>query len=104
MKFIEVISRYDDYALYHYGSYELSYLKRMKKKSGVATQVIDKIIAKSFNLLAVFFYNVYMPTYTNGLKDVAQYLGFQWSDEKASGIQSIVWRKRWEMTGLKEYK
>jgi len=104
LKFYEVISRYDDYVLYHYGSYELSYLKRMKRKVDVAPQVIDKIIEKSFNLLSVFFHNVYMPTYTNGLKDIARYLGFQWSDKKASGIQSIVWRKRWEMTGLEQYK
>ena len=104
LKFLQVISSYNDYVLYHYGSYELSYLKRMKRKSSVATQEIDKIIAKSFNLLAVFFHNIYMPTYTNGLKDIARYLGFQWRDDKASGIQSVVWRKRWEMTGLEEYK
>lgn len=103
-KFLKVISHYDDYVLYHYGSYELTYLKRMKRKVCVATQEIDKIIQKSFNLLGVFFHNVYMPTYTNGLKEIARYLGFQWSDETASGIQSIVWRTRWEMTGLEHYK
>ena len=71
----------------------------MKKKQGVLGTDIDMILSKSFNLLSVFFDNVYMPTYTNGLKDIAQYLGFQWSDKNASGIQSIVWRTRWEMTG-----
>jgi predicted RecB family nuclease len=104
LKFVKIISHYDDYVLYHYGSYELSYLKRMKRKAGFVTQKIDKIIEKSFNLLTIFFHNVYMPTYTNGLKDIARYLGYQWSDEKASGIQSIVWRKRWEMNGMEQYK
>jgi hypothetical protein len=37
-----------------------------------------------------------LPTYTNGLKEVASFLGFQWTDKNASGLQSIVWRKRWE--------
>jgi predicted RecB family nuclease len=90
LKFLKVISRYNDYVLYHYGNYELSYLKRMKRKAVVSTQEIDTIIGKSFNVLPVFFHNVYMPTYTNGLKEIARYIGFQWSDEKASGIQSLV--------------
>ena len=45
----------------------------MKKKQGVSGTDIDTILSRSFNLLAVFFDNVYMPTYTNGLKDIAQY-------------------------------
>ncbi len=104
LKCLEVLKRYDDYVLYHYGNYEASYLKRMKKKPGVSGDDIDMILSRSFNLLAVFFDNVYMPTYTNGLKDIAQYLGFQWSDKNASGIQSIVWRTRWEITGTEEYR
>lgn len=104
LKCLQVLNRYDDYVLYHYGSYEVSYLKRMKKKQGVSGVDIDVVLSRSFNLLTMFFDNVYMPTYTNGLKDIAQYLGFQWSDKNASGIQSIVWRTRWEMSGVEEYR
>ena len=64
----------------------------MKKNHAVLGTEIDMILSRSFNLLAVFFDNIYMPTYTNGLKDIGQYLGFRWSDNNASGIQSIVWR------------
>lgn len=104
IKCLNIIKRYEDYVLYHYGSYELAYLKRMKKMNVVAAQEIDMIMARSFNLLGVFFDNVYVPTYTNGLKEIGQYLGFQWSDTNASGIQSIVWRNKWKMTRLEEYK
>jgi len=103
-KCLQVLKRYDDYVLYHYGSYEVSYLKRMKKKQEILDADIDVVLSKSFNLLTLFFDSVYMPTYTNSLKDIAQYLGFQWSDKNASGLQSIVWRTRWEMTGLEEYR
>ena len=41
---------------------------------------------------------IYLPTYTNGLKEIANFLGFQWSADNASGLQSIVWRQTWEKT------
>ena len=103
-KCLQVLQSCDDYVLFHYGSYEVSYLKRMKKKQKSFEGVIDGILGKSFNILEPFFNCVYMPTYTNGLKDIAQYLGFQWSDPNASGLQSIVWRARWEMTGAEKYR
>ena len=48
------------------------------------------------NVLSVVYGHIYFPSYTNGLKDVAACLGYSWTDEAASGIQSIVWRKRWD--------
>jgi hypothetical protein len=39
---------------------------------------------------------VYFPTYSNGLKEIAGSLGFEWSDPLGSGLQSIVWRHQWE--------
>ena len=42
--------------------------------------------------------HVYFPTFSNGLKDVGRYLGCSWTAEDASGLQSLVWRARWEQT------
>jgi len=39
--------------------------------------------------------HLYFPTYSNGLKDIGRFLGFQRADEDATGLQSIVWRKTW---------
>ena len=50
------------------------------------------------NLLTVIFAQVYFPTYTNGLKEVAGFMGFNWSDAKASGVQSVVRRYTWEQS------
>ena len=57
-----------------------------------------------FNTLSVIYSHVYFPTYSNGLKDIGRCLGCSWSEPDASGIQSIVWRKRWEATGSDEWK
>ena len=48
------------------------------------------------NVLNLIYGTVYFPTYSNGLKDVASTLGFSWTEKNASGIQSLVWRHRWE--------
>jgi predicted RecB family nuclease len=55
-------------------------------------------MSASVNVLAPLFSDVYFPTYSNSLKDVARYLGFSWRDPTASGLQSLAWRARWELT------
>ena len=39
-----------------------------------------KAIASSVNLLSLIFAQVYFPTYSNGLKEIARFLGFEWTD------------------------
>lgn len=97
------LSKINDFTIYHYGNYEIRALKKINKQSENEDE-INCIIEKSVNLLALFHNNVYPPSYGNGLKEVAELLGFEWSDPHASGIQSIVWRKRWELFGNSEYK
>jgi uncharacterized protein YprB with RNaseH-like and TPR domain len=99
-QFLQVLSSYSDYYIFHYGSYEISFLKRIKKQLGEeAKQKIDELLGKSINILSIIYTKVYFPTYSNGLKDIGKYLGFRWTHPEGSGMQSWVWRKRWEMTG-----
>ena len=55
-----------------------------------------KAIASSVNLLSVIFAQIYFPSYSNGLKEIAKFIGFEWTEPSSSGLQSIVWRHRWE--------
>jgi transposase-like protein len=50
------------------------------------------------NLVSVIFAQMYFPTFSNGLKEIAEYLGFTWSTRIASGVQTIAWRHEWEAT------
>ena len=78
-----------------YGSYERAFLKRMRK-AAARKEPVDRVLAALVNVLSVVYAHVYFPCHSNGLKDVAGCLGFSWTDPEASGLQSIVWRKRWE--------
>jgi predicted RecB family nuclease len=53
-------------------------------------------MAHPTNLLSLVYARIYFPTLSNGLKDIAGYLGFQWSTPPTSGLEAIVWRYRWE--------
>src|SRR5262249_43757175 len=69
-------------------------------KSSRATTAISKVT----NLLSHIYARIYFPTWSNSLKDVAGYLGFQWSGRISSGLGAIVIRHCWEASGDHAYK
>jgi predicted RecB family nuclease len=97
IQLIELLKPLKSFAIYHYGSYEIQTLKNISKNLSVEYQDSLKVlIDNSFNLLNVFTHNIYPPTYSNSLKEIARFLKFEWSDKDASGLQSILWRYSWE--------
>jgi hypothetical protein len=97
-RLLEVAARHPDAWLYAYGSYEAAFLRRVGKAAGRGEEVAG-VLARVCNVLSVVHTHVYFPVYGNGLKEVAGWLGFAWSDPNASGVQSVVWRRRWEEAG-----
>ena len=94
-RFMATAEEYQDHTIYHYGSYEATFLKRMRREA-TAKKRIDRLLDRSVNVLALIYGTIYFPAYSNGLKDVASTLGFSWTEKSASGIQSLVWRRCWE--------
>lgn len=86
-----------DHTLFHYGSYEKTYITRMLKKyPSPESPIAEGWISASINVLGLIRTNVYFPAYSNGLKDVATYLGATWGEGINSGIECIARRLRWE--------
>ena len=83
----------------HFGSYETEFLKRMRTRyhegSGQA-DFVSQLITSSVNVLGPLHAQVYFPTYSNSLKDIARHLGFRWSAANASGLHALMWRFGWE--------
>ena len=57
---------------------------------------VDQLIRESVNVLSVLYAHIYFPTYSNSLKEIAKYMGFQWSETNASGLHALMWRSEWE--------
>lgn len=98
--FLTELSGFDRPVLIHYGSYETKFLKRMCKLYGGPPEGSSMAIAisSSINILKVIYSKVYFPTYSNGLKEIGNYLGFQWGIPSSSGLMSIAWRHQWEIS------
>jgi predicted RecB family nuclease len=97
-EFLSVLSAVPDPRLVHYGRYETIFLKRMCERYGGPREASTAATAinNAVNLLSSVFARIYFPTFSNGLKEIATYLGFRWSGSPASGLEAIVSRHRWE--------
>jgi predicted RecB family nuclease len=99
--FLFLLSGISQPVLIHYGNFETTFLKKMCDRYGgpPVDSAAAKAIASPVNLLSVIYAQVYFPVYSNGLKDIARFLGFRWTNPSSSGLQSIVWRHQWEASG-----
>jgi len=98
--FLSILSAIDNPILIHYGSFETTFIKRMCSRYGKPPEgsQMAKAIGSTVNLVSVIFAQIYFPTFSNGLKEIAEYLGFAWSTPIVSGVQTIAWRYEWEAT------
>jgi len=94
-KLITILAEYNDGYVFYFGKYESKVFKR-KLKSNPSIRIENLMFNKSTNVLNLIYSNIYFPTYSNELKEIGKYLGCSWSASNPSGIQSIVWRKKWE--------
>jgi predicted RecB family nuclease len=102
-EFMAEVSKYEDFVVFCYGGYERAFLKRMQSQAKWKAPV-GRVIKALVNTLSLIYSHIYFPTYSNGLKDIGGWLGCSWMEPDASGIQSVVWRKRWEATRGEEWK
>jgi predicted RecB family nuclease len=56
------------------------------------------------NVLSLIHPHVYFPTYSNSLKQVGKHLWCEQVNLEASGLESIIWRTRWENEHDPEWK
>ena len=65
-----------DYSLFHFGSYERRFLKRMQRTAREKTPV-DQLLDNCCDILSIIRSNIYFPVYSNGLKDIGRHLGLR---------------------------
>jgi predicted RecB family nuclease len=88
-KFQGILAAISNPRIIYYGSYETAFLKRMRERHGGPREgsAAAIAIAHPTNVLSLIYSRNYFPTFSNGLKDIARYLGFQWSGSPASGLE-----------------
>jgi predicted RecB family nuclease len=88
----------EDFTFFHYGKYELDFWNYLYYglSSESEKAFVKKIIDKSFDVLPIFLFKIYLPICGNDLKSVSKHIGYQWSSEIISGLHAFVYRKYWE--------
>ena len=107
LKCLRALKQIDNPRIVHYGAYESRFLKHMRerwKPSPEDAQFVDCIVDGSVNLLSRMYGRVYFPTYSNGLKEIARWLGFEWTSAQASGGVALLLRRCWELTSDEEMR
>jgi predicted RecB family nuclease len=99
-QFLTTLGAVSNPQLIHYGSYESVYLARMRGRYPETIRnkrQFNALLQQSRNLLKNIYASIYFPTFTNGLKDIAAYLGFTWSDPTLNGSLASLLRMQWEI-------
>ena len=103
-QFLEVVNKYEDFQIYHFGISELKFFESILELDIKGKNTVERILEKSVNILSLIYGNIYFPTYSNSLKDIAAYLGFKWITENATGLDAIYWRKEWLESNCDKFK
>jgi uncharacterized protein len=98
-EFLDFLESLKDFVIYHYSYYEREVFSRLAQKYGISRALEDKFKNNAIDLHLAVTEAAVLPLYFYSLKDVAQYLGFQWSAEDAGGAESVVWYNEWQKTG-----
>lgn len=83
-----------------YGAYETRFLRQMRKRYISApddVEFVDRLIETSVDLVGCMYGKIYFPTFSNSLKEVGRYLGFEWAWPRASGAAAPLLRRAWEL-------
>ena len=97
---VDRLESFPDTPIFHYGNYEAKVIATLSKRYGKGTGLKDRLV----NMATFVYGKVYFPVRSNGLKSLGRNLGATWSDPKASGLQSLVWRHHWEMSKSSLFK
>lgn len=87
-----------DAPVYHYGVYERTAVRRLAEKHG-GDERVDRLLDRFVDLHKVVKDCVALPLRGYSLKDVAPWLGYEWSGETQAADESIVEYDRWLKTG-----
>lgn len=94
--FMSFLKTQDDYVIYHWHNYENWHIKRLAGRYNLTEEVETCILPHMLDLHRIATKAFAFPTYTNGLKDVAAFLGFKWRHEDINALDAIAYYLRYQ--------
>jgi predicted RecB family nuclease len=99
-QFADAVGALPGAPLFHYGSYDVKAIEALRDGMGnTQRSTIDPVLAACCNVLSLVHPHCYFPLYSNRLREVARFLGYEFTGPIRSSVDSIIFRERWEATG-----
>ena len=89
------LARYPDWPLLHYGETEAIGLVRLAQRQGASEAEIQGLAARLVDVHARLKHHWRLPVSSYGLKAVASWLGFAWSQKGVDGARCLLWWRQW---------
>jgi len=89
LEFLDYMKKQSDYVIYHYHHYEKTHLTKMMENYGIPEETRKLVLDHLIDIHKVATDSVVFPTYGNGLKQIAPYVGFSWRHKDVSATESI---------------
>jgi len=83
-----------EYAVYHYGTYELVRLNQMGEKYG-RSRALDTFTSRLIDLNEIVKDKIVFPLHFYGIKDIGKYIGYARSGDIAGGGESVAFYEEW---------
>lgn len=100
-QFLTLLAKYSNTPVYHYGSYDAKAFAKLGKRYDTDTK---ELLACLININPHIYGKIYPPLRSNSLKELGRFVDASWTSPDASGLQSLVWRYRWEETQNPNFK
>jgi uncharacterized protein len=93
------LARYPGWPLLHYGETEAIALLRLARRQGADSVELEALRARLLDIHARLRRHWRLPVTSYGLKSVAGWLGFHWSQAGVDGARCLLWWRQWRRDG-----
>ena len=96
-----LLSRYDGWPILHYGETETLSLRRLAQRQGASDAQLRRLKRRLVDVHARIRSHWRLPLSSYGLKSVAAWRGFRWSQAGVDGARALLWWRQWLGEGPK---
>lgn len=90
-----LLDRHPDWPVLHYGETESINLLRLAERQGCSSQNRDRLRARLIDVHQRLRRQWILPVNSYGLKAVASWQGFHWSQQGVDGARCLLWWRQW---------
>ena len=97
-QFLNLVTLYSDAPIFHFSEYEVDTIKRLAKLYGTPKLETKALLSRFVDLHHLVTESIVLPVESYSLKSLANWIGFEWREQGASGDQCVCWYDRWLKT------